>query len=255
MIELGSTLHSTLHAETKQQLQNFIDNPGHALLLSGLDDGLVNDLARTIAATLLHTTAAKLLQQPGYKEYSASENQRIAVAEVREIAAFFMLKSLGTDGVKRVVVIGSAQLMTLPAQHALLKMLEEPPTDTVLVLATSLPGALLPTVHSRCQKILVRQTSSHDSLADPMSVDSRYTTEYVKHFLGLPVFAVDTIAKERSQAVVFIEQLLFMSQKAIGVNPSKQWQRIMAASLTAYEALCSKGNVKLALTELVLSLR
>jgi DNA polymerase-3 subunit delta' len=54
---------------------------------------------------------------------------------------------------RRVVIFDQADAMQAPAQSALLKTLEEPPSASVFILVTSLPDALLPTVLSRCPRI------------------------------------------------------------------------------------------------------
>ncbi len=56
----------------------------------------------------------------------------------------------------RVTVIDDAHLMNRSAQNALLKTLEEPPPARVLVLVTSKPFLLLPTVRSRCRRVRFR---------------------------------------------------------------------------------------------------
>jgi DNA polymerase-3 subunit delta' len=53
----------------------------------------------------------------------------------------------------KVFVIEQADLMNPQAQNALLKTLEEPAGRTVIVLLTDQPGALLPTIRSRCQVV------------------------------------------------------------------------------------------------------
>lgn len=62
----------------------------------------------------------------------------------------------------KVFVIEEADLMTPGAQNAMLKTLEEPAGRTLIILLTDQPGALLPTIHSRCQT--VRFASLSDSL-------------------------------------------------------------------------------------------
>jgi len=54
----------------------------------------------------------------------------------------------------RVAVVDDAHKMTAEAQNAFLKTLEEPPPNTLLVLVTSDPGALLTTIHSRCTRLV-----------------------------------------------------------------------------------------------------
>jgi len=53
----------------------------------------------------------------------------------------------------RVAIVTPAHSMTINAQNALLKTLEEPASGTLLVLVTSRPSAILPTLRSRCQRI------------------------------------------------------------------------------------------------------
>jgi DNA polymerase III subunit delta' len=54
---------------------------------------------------------------------------------------------------RRVVVINEADALVEPAQHALLKTLEEPPPSSIFLLVSSLPDALLTTVRSRCPRL------------------------------------------------------------------------------------------------------
>jgi DNA polymerase-3 subunit delta' len=57
------------------------------------------------------------------------------------------------EGRRRVVIIDEADAMVDPAQNALLKTLEEPPSASVFILVSSMPDALLPTVRSRCPRL------------------------------------------------------------------------------------------------------
>ena len=54
------------------------------------------------------------------------------------------------EGRRRVVIVDQADALVVPAQNALLKTLEEPRPSSVVILVTSRPDALLPTVRSRC---------------------------------------------------------------------------------------------------------
>jgi DNA polymerase-3 subunit delta' len=57
------------------------------------------------------------------------------------------------EGKRRVVIIDDADALVIPAQHALLKTLEEPPSLSVFILVTARPDVLLPTVLSRCPRL------------------------------------------------------------------------------------------------------
>ena len=68
-------------------------------------------------------------------------------------------------GRMRLLVIEPAERMTRAASNALLKSLEEPPSDTILFLISHQPGRLLATIRSRCQRYAMPETSLEQSRA------------------------------------------------------------------------------------------
>lgn len=75
----------------------------------------------------------------------------ILVGEVRKLRNFFGLSA--TDGGRRVVIVDAADEMNVSAANALLKVLEEPPANTTLLLICHQPSRLLPTIRSRCRAL------------------------------------------------------------------------------------------------------
>lgn len=92
---------------------------------------------------------------------------QITVDEVRKLRNFFALSA--ADGGRRVVIVDAADNMNGNAANALLKVLEEPPDNTTLLLICHQPSRILPTIRSRCRTLrlselpadLVRQALSH----------------------------------------------------------------------------------------------
>ena len=78
----------------------------------------------------------------------------IRVDDVRAIGGF--LRMTPGEGGWRVVVIDAADDMNLNAQNALLKILEEPPAQSLILMVSHVPGRLLPTIRSRCRTLPVR---------------------------------------------------------------------------------------------------
>lgn len=76
----------------------------------------------------------------------------ITIEQVRGIISA-QAYSLYHAGGRRVIIIDLAHQLTLEAQNALLKVLEEPPASTLFILTTSRPESLLATVRSRCAEI------------------------------------------------------------------------------------------------------
>lgn len=75
----------------------------------------------------------------------------IVISDVRRIGPF--LSMTPAEGGWRVVIIDGADLMNRNAMNAVLKVLEEPPPQSLLLLACHNPGRLLPTVRSRCRML------------------------------------------------------------------------------------------------------
>ena len=74
----------------------------------------------------------------------------IVVEDAREITAFFRLTAAEQGW--RIVVVDGAEEMNRNAANALLKILEEPPRQALLLLVSHSPGRLLPTIRSRCRR-------------------------------------------------------------------------------------------------------
>lgn len=90
------------------------------------------------------------------------EGKQITVDQARDIAAFQALKS--HYGGPRVVILGPAERMNINGANALLKTLEEPTAGTFLILHSSEPAMLLPTIRSRCQQVVFRNADAQPAV-------------------------------------------------------------------------------------------
>ena len=77
--------------------------------------------------------------------------QEIGAAEARKASAFFA-RTAGEEG-WRVCIVDAADDLNAVAANALLKILEEPPQKSILLLISHSPGRLLPTIRSRCLQL------------------------------------------------------------------------------------------------------
>ncbi|MDR1890322.1 MAG: DNA polymerase III subunit delta' [Zoogloeaceae bacterium] len=86
-------------------------------------------------------------------EKSNRSGQRIVIDQVRELDEFF---AVGTHRQKsRIILVYPAESMNREAANAILKVLEEPPENTLFLLVSNEPMRLLPTLRSRCQNLAV----------------------------------------------------------------------------------------------------
>ncbi len=87
-------------------------------------------------------------------EKTAKRREEIVVDDVRAVSAFLRLTPL--EGGWRIVIVDAADELNRNAANALLKILEEPPRQALLLLVSHAPGRLLPTIRSRCRTVTLR---------------------------------------------------------------------------------------------------
>lgn len=127
---------------------------------------------RTLDIDPEHPVARRILAggEPGLASITRSVNEKtnrmrdkIVVDDIRKLNRFFGLSA--TDGGRRVVIVDTADDMNTSAANALLKMLEEPPARTTLLLISHQPSALLPTIRSRCRTLRLSSLNPKDMQA------------------------------------------------------------------------------------------
>ena len=127
-----------------------LDRLAHAYLISGPKEANREDFASRIL-NLIAGENCKSLDDWAHQGYPIispeSKSRRITIETMREMERMINLKA-GPSGHKFGVIV-DAERMTIQAQNAFLKTLEEPPPGTVLLLLTGKPQELLPTILSR----------------------------------------------------------------------------------------------------------
>lgn len=233
------------------QLQRITQHPVHALLLAGFTAGTA---ATELAGKLLQV--ADPASYPYYRLVAPDEKGAIGIETIRTLIEFFQLKVPGTADIRRVAVIQAAENMGTEAQNALLKLLEEPPADSVLVLATGRPQNLLTTIRSRVQQIAL-----HEQTAEPPGAEA---LQLVKQALAGSSYdrliMVDGALKAKEAATQFVTTLTTVAEASLVASARRQsatldrWHKVLQAASIAENALAHNGNQKLVLTELMLSM-
>ena len=274
------------------QLDLYLETPSHALLLSGPKGGGKTHVATSLAGSLLSASAPS--QHAYFRAVQPTTTGAISIAQIRELINFFRLKVPGTSRIRRVAIIEDSELMGTDAQNALLKLLEEPPVDSAIILTSSRPQALLPTIRSRLQHIRLSAPSVPDLTTffvsqgyDEMTVSmallragtniaevthilnegamqSGASIELAKKVLTGNSYdrllIVDKLSKQKDAAIDFVEALAIIAMASLqsaaakGANTIDRWQKILQAVDVAQEALARSGNPKLVLTELMLTI-
>lgn len=177
-----------LHDLTREQLQTFVARPSHALLLTGPAGIGKTAVAQAVATALL---GVPLTSHPYHllinHSFIEPEKPSIPIEAIRELQKFLLLKTTGSGTLRRSVIIEDAHKMTLEAQNAFLKLLEEPPVDTLIILTSVSPRLLLPTILSRTQHITIN-VPTEDQLQTLLNQSSDKAAAKQAYFLsgGLP---------------------------------------------------------------------
>ena len=144
-----------LHDTTRQQLLAFAARPGHGLLITGPAGAGKKYIAQRLSAALLGDKPERLALHPQYFVISkTADKTEISIDSARGLINKLSLRVADISAeINRIAVIEEADLLSSEAQNALLKLLEEPPGRTLLIMTTSRPQNILPTVSSRLQTL------------------------------------------------------------------------------------------------------
>lgn len=151
---LSQGVTETAREAEENLLSLFADAPVAAPAKAGTQ-GLAmakdNPIFRRVAA-LSHTDLLAI--QPEYDAKKHAEKNEISVEQAREIPQFLSLTPAESSW--RVVIIDAVDQLNHNAANALLKILEEPPARSILLLVCHVPGKLLATVRSRCRMLRLK---------------------------------------------------------------------------------------------------
>lgn len=153
-----------IHPKTKKKLQAVTTNHRLAVLLTGDNGAGKKTLAMSLAAHMLEVSVTALDYYPYFKHVIKSpKDKEISIDAIREVISQMKLAAPGDKPIKQIVLIENAHYMSVEAQNALLKLLEEPPASTLFILTALSNKSLLPTIPSRCQTINILPVSFHDA--------------------------------------------------------------------------------------------
>jgi len=280
-----------LHPLTASELENLVAKPPHALLISGEEGSGKPTVGIGFIQKILGQST--LEQDTTFRHFSP-EKGSIGIDIVRNLQKFLLLKTAGTQKIRRAVLIEDAHLMTHEAQNALLKILEEPPADTIIVLTAVPSNNILPTIQSRVQQLIIKAPTldyvtdsikTHKSmevekaynlsnghmglLMSLLESDSDHTLvsaiAQAKTLLSKSKFErltmVDELSKQKQSVPLLLKALKKIARSALS-QAAKQnkdaqvtsWHSVLTAVQEAESSLESSPNTKLLLTNLMLKI-
>ena len=164
-----------------QQLREAIltSHLSHAYLFTGAHHIGKRTLARALASAVQCTartangdscgicTACRKILHGNHPDVTVLElpkdKQSYSIEQIRTLIDGIAFRP--TEGSKRIYIIPNADAMTIQAQQASLKILEEPPATGMIILTTTSDELVLPTMISRCQEISLTPVESDTIVA------------------------------------------------------------------------------------------
>lgn len=146
-----------LESDTKKQLVRYLSKVSGGLVLLG-DKGIGKSLcARDIACSILSCTDKELGVHPDYF-FTEPDDGTVRMEQIQVLRAKSNLTAATSE--KKVFVINEADTMSIQAQNAILKLLEDGNSTNILIFITD--RALLPTIHSRTTTINFKNPTVDD---------------------------------------------------------------------------------------------
>lgn len=281
-----------VHPHTAGLLDAFTKQPAHATLLLGAAGIGKGTLVIRATSHFLATTPDKLANTPGFRHIMPDEKRTISIEAIRNLQQFVRLKTTGKAAVRRVILIENADRMTTEAQNAFLKLLEEPPADTVIILTASTIQGMLPTIRSRVQTLTITAPQKEALVAHFNGKPTAHVTQAyflsgglpglmsalldgdvshplvesvteAKRLLQLPLFErlarIEALAKQKEMAITLCEALARIAQAGLEQAADKddqkrlkQWHKIVSETYKARASFEQNANTKLILTNLLL---
>lgn len=183
------------------------------------------------------------------------EGKKIVVDQIREISHY--LAQTAQFGGYKAVIIAPAELMNINAANSLLKTLEEPSGNTVLILVSAQPGRLPATILSRCQQLAFTPPNAEEGrhwLADRTGGDTDLDL-LLTLAEGAPLRALEMAESNvlpRRREVMRSLQVLLKGEETptavaeqllkVGVQQTLNWLYNWVADMIRYRACGGEGS-------------
>lgn len=251
-----------IHPTTANNLERLIGSQHHGILLAGPEGAGKASLALYLLQQRLELTSVEeLIKHPYFLKIEPVKGT-ISIDDIRKLQSFMQLKTTGKKPFRRAVLIADAHTMTIEAQNALLKSLEEPPSDTVMVLTTSNILDLIPTVRSRVQQVdvippekaeIFKYFASKNLKAEDVEKAYALSNGYIglltaildeneehlllnqvneaKKFISLPAYErlsqVDSLTKQKEDLGLFLQSCRLVCNAALSLALQKADQNLI----------------------------
>lgn len=168
-------------------------------------------------------------------ETSIKQNtQSIGIEDIKYMQKKIFLKPIKSE--QKAIIIDEAELLTIEAQNALLKILEEPPEHTLLILSTTTKETLLPTILSRCK--IVQLEEKQTKLSEKEQEELQTFLEALPEMgIGERLKKAETLAKDKDKAIEYITKLILVAREYLLQSSNKKSIKQLSNQIKSLQAL------------------
>ena len=237
----------------------------HAILLSGPEGIGLSQFAQSFAMQMLCLSrinneacgtcqSCQLFLAGNHPDFTMlepeEEGKQIKIAQIRELIDYVSLKSFSFN--RKIAIIQPADAMNRSTANALLKTLEEPPEQSMLILLSNRPARLPITIRSRCQTINFAGANDVTAIKwlSEQIKDSEVDAELLlKLSNGGPLKALELFESEKlPQRQAILKDLSSLHKKKFDViQIAAQWQEYGCENVLACLLQLTQDLVRLKL--------
>lgn len=183
-------------------------------------------------------------------DFTLIELETIGISDVREFQKKAYLKPYKSP---QKIVCLLANELTHESQNAMLKILEEPPNNTIIIVSVPNKDLILPTILSRC-KVLEIKNSNQISKSDFLKYQNALSV-ISKKGVGERLKIAQNLSKNKDEALKHLENLILAGRDNLIKNPNAEYLNTVKILQNFYTAIKTTNvNLRLALENLFLNL-
>lgn len=229
---------------------------GKATLAYALTHKILGEGAGVAERIAARSHADLLVIERAYDEKKEELAKEILAEQTREISEFLSLTA--GESAWRVVIIDGAEYMNHTAANAILKILEEPPANTVIILVAHHASRLLPTIRSRCRLYKISPLSPEDCIEIMRQKNpeiGRHSCEKLGELtdyspgLALQLYAQDALDMQGQLDLIMAElpqiaheRVFAMAEQIASGKQHQNWQLFTRLVLHWLATQARKGN-------------
>jgi DNA polymerase-3 subunit delta' len=204
----------------------------HALMLTGAPGTGKRAAAAWLASNRLGLATGGLPEYPFERPEHADlhwleppeDKYTIGIDQVRSLVDELSLTSYGGGG--KAAVITPADAMTHNAANSLLKTLEEPPGDALLILVVDRPGRLPATIFSRCQRMNTRVPAEDEGLRWLAASNPGTNWAGLLREAGFaPIAALESLARAEDRELLATDFRALAEGRATPLEVAARWAK------------------------------